>query len=358
MKKQVKYLIMLISLCLVSLLPQMETKAAEPQKDIKANSIANPNYTFTTINDSTVSTASDGSKATVLIFGRVTCGNTRATTKSISQSSWVKDSSIRVMLATIDSVSKEDTKSFADTYGCPSMTFCYDTSGRIDSAMWNYLSSYGITGGVTLPITVFIDSNNMVQNIMTGNHTADEILAEINRFKNADTSTNTGTVSGDSTKKPETPAAIVRKKNDIINDKKTNGKYRIITTNNKGGSVEYKSPINKKSTSAQIPATVKIDGKSYKVTGIAANAFKGNKKLKSVTIGKNVKTIGKNAFNGCKNLKKIVVKSSKLTKKSVGSKAFKGIYSKAKIKVPKSKLKAYKKLLKSKGIGAKVKFSQ
>lgn len=94
------------------------------------------------------------------------------------------------------------------------------------------------------------------------------------------------------------------------------------------------------------------------MTGIAANAFKGNKKLKSVTIGKNVKTIGKNAFNGCKNLKKIVVKSSKLTKKSVGSKAFKGIYSKAKIKVPKSKLKAYKKLLKSKGIGAKVKFSQ
>lgn len=344
MKKQVKYLIMLISLCLVSLLPQMETKAVEPQKDIKANSIANPNYTFTTINDSTVSTASDGSKATVLIFGRVTCGNTRATTKSISQSSWVKDSSIRVMLATIDSVSKEDTKSFADTYGCPSMTFCYDTSGRINSAMWNYLSSYGITGDVTLPITVFIDSNNMVQNIMTGNHTADEILAEINRFKNVE--------------KSETPAAIVRKKNDIINDKKTNGKYRIITTNNKGGSVEYKSPINKKSTSAQIPATVKIDGKSYKVTGIAANAFKGNKKLKSVTIGKNVRTIGKNAFNGCKNLKKIVVKSSKLTKKSVGSKAFKGIYSKAKIKVPKSKLKAYKKLLKSKGIGAKVKFSQ
>lgn len=352
MKKQVKYLIMLISFCVVSLFPQMEINAGEPQKNFQTSSIANPNYTFTTLNDSKVSTASDGSKVTVLIFGRVTCPNTQYTSKSISQSSWVKDSSIRVMLATTDSASKEDTKSFADTYGNPSMTFCYDTSGKIDTAMWNYLSSYGITGNVTLPVTVFIDSNNMVQNVMTGYHTADEILTEINRFKS------TGTVTGSDTKKPETPAVIVRKKNDIINDKNTNGKYRIITTNSKGGNVEYRSPINKKSASVQIPATIKIDGKSYKVTGIAANAFKGNKKLKSITIGKNVRSIGKNAFYGCRNLKKIVVKSANLSRKSIGSKAFKGIHSKARIKVPKNKLKTYQKLLKSKGAGAKVKISK
>lgn len=333
----------------------MEIRAAEPQKALMTDSIANLNYTFTTLNDSTVSTASDGSKATVLIFGRVTCGNSRATSKNISQSSWVKDSGIRVMLATIDSASKEDTKSFADTYGCPSMTFCYDTSGKINTAMWNYLSSYGMTGSVTLPVTVLIDSNNLVQNVMTGYHTADEILTEINSFKNAET--NTGTVTGDDTKQQETPAVIIRKKNDIIDDNKTNGKYRIITTNSKGGSLEYRSPINKKIASVQIPATIKIDGKSYQVTGIAANAFKGNKKLKSITIGVNVRSIGRNAFDGCRNLKKIVVKSSNLSRKSVGSKVFKGIHPKAKIKVPKSKLKIYQKLLRSKGVGAKIKIS-
>ena len=98
---------------------------------------------------------------------------------------------------------------------------------------------------------------------------------------------------------------------------------------------------------------VRTNGKTYKVTAIAANAFKNNKKLKKVTIGENVKTIGKNAFYGCKKLKTVTIKTSQLTKKTVGKNAFAKINSKTKVKVPKSKLKAYKKLLKSKGINGK-----
>lgn len=105
---------------------------------------------------------------------------------------------------------------------------------------------------------------------------------------------------------------------------------------------------------AVVPASVKINGKKYKVTVIAKNAFKDNKKLTKVTIGKNVQSIGKNAFKGCKNLKKIVVKTKKLTAKKVGSNAFKGINSKAVVKVPKNKVKAYKKIIKAKGAGKKV----
>lgn len=41
--------------------------------------------------------------------------------------------------------------------------------------------------------------------------------------------------------------------------------------------------------------------------------------------------------------------------KSVGKNAFKGIKANAKIKVPSKKLKAYKKILKNKGQGNKVK---
>lgn len=98
---------------------------------------------------------------------------------------------------------------------------------------------------------------------------------------------------------------------------------------------------------ASIPATVKIQGKTYKVTSVAAGAFQNNKKLKSVTIGSNVKSIEEEAFNGCKNLKKITVKSQKLT--SVGKNALKGVHKKAVIKVPKSRYTKYKNLFKNKG---------
>jgi len=111
--------------------------------------------------------------------------------------------------------------------------------------------------------------------------------------------------------------------------------------------VTYTGTVKKTAKTATVPATVKIEGKSYKVTSIAANAFKNNKKLTKVTIPKGIKTIGANAFAGCKNLKTIVVKSTTITK--VGKNAFKGINPKAKIKVPNSKKKAYKKLFKGKG---------
>lgn len=116
--------------------------------------------------------------------------------------------------------------------------------------------------------------------------------------------------------------------------------------------------VKKKVKKVIIPASVKISGSKYKVTSIAKNALKGNKKLEKLSIGTNVKQIGKNAFNGCSNLKNIVIKSKKLTAKKTGSKAFKGINSKATIKVPKSRLEQYKKLVKSKGAGKNVKFKK
>ena len=139
--------------------------------------------------------------------------------------------------------------------------------------------------------------------------------------------------------------------------KKIKGNYYKITSKSKK-TVRYMKPASKNITSANIPSTVKINGKSYKVTGIAANAFKNCKKLKKVVIGKNVSTIGKKAFYGCSKLKTVKIKTSKLVNKKVGTQAFRGIYKKAVIKVPKKQLKAYKKLLKTKGIGKKVKIKK
>jgi hypothetical protein len=201
-----------------------------------------------------------------------------------------------------------------------------------------------------------------------------------------------------------------------------------FTVTNAGSTPEVSYTAEKNAVTINIPATVKdANGVEYKVTSIVASSFKGNKKLKSVTIGSNVtsipanafkgctsltsvkipasvKTIGANAFSGdtklktvtmgsgvttigakafynckklkkitlpktvtkigkqafanCKALKTITIKSTKLTKSKVGSKAFKGINAKATIKVPKSKLKAYKTMLKSKGVGSKVKIKK
>ncbi len=180
----------------------------------------------------------------------------------------------------------------------------------------------------------------------------------------------------------------------------TSGKnsYKVTKQGTAVAFVKTKS----KSKTITIPATVKVGNTTYKVTSIAANALKGNKKLTKVTIGKNVTSIGKGAFQNCTALTKITVPdkvtsigdlafsgckkmttvtlgkgvkkigketfkgNSKLSSitikstalKSVGKDALKGIQSNAKIKVPAKKLSAYKKLLKNKGQGKKVKITK
>ncbi|MBQ6314520.1 MAG: hypothetical protein IJI11_02820, partial [Mogibacterium sp.] len=70
---------------------------------------------------------------------------------------------------------------------------------------------------------------------------------------------------------------------------------------------------NKKSLT--VPAAASYQGVAYSVTQINANAFKG-KKIRTVTIGKNVAVISKNAFKKSKATK-IIVKTTLLTKANV-----------------------------------------
>ena len=180
-----------------------------------------------------------------------------------------------------------------------------------------------------------------------------------------------------------------------IKDKSTNGVYKVLTD---GVSVEFTKPVYKKA-SVRIPDTIKVSGITCKVTGISANAFKNNMSLKSVSIGRNitvigtyafygckklskvsggngivkigyrafancsslgkitipgtVRSIGKQAFCNCKKLRSITIKTSTLSGKTVGSKAFAGTYKKPTVKVPAKQLKAYKKLLKARGMSSK-----
>ena len=146
-----------------------------------------------------------------------------------------------------------------------------------------------------------------------------------------------------------------------------------------------------------IPALVKLDGQSFKVTRIGSNAFKGMTTLVTVTIGANVKTIGnfafaycsklktvtfgkrvkkigekafskcivlskidlpakvssigKLAFYGCKKASKIYIRSQKPTGITVGSNAFKNVYAKTVVYVKRGYTGKMRKILK--GLPAK-----
>ena len=136
-----------------------------------------------------------------------------------------------------------------------------------------------------------------------------------------------------------------------LTDDTTKAVYKVTKAGKTGGTVAYIKSTDKKATSIVIPASVTIDGITYKVTSVAANAFKNNKTVENITIGKNVTKIGEKAFYGCEKLKSIVFKTTKLTSKNVGKDVFKKIADNAIIEVPEKKLDTYKKLFAKKGLG-------
>lgn len=81
------------------------------------------------------------------------------------------------------------------------------------------------------------------------------------------------------------------------------------------------SVMNSSRKVVTVPATVKWEGKTYRVTKIAKAAFRGDMLLKKIILGKNVKSIGKNAFRDCKKLTTVRVKASSV---KVGKNALKG----------------------------------
>ena len=139
------------------------------------------------------------------------------------------------------------------------------------------------------------------------------------------------------------PASDLPKTKAIIKTKTY--EFRVTASTASKKTVTVTKLLNKKAKKITIPETVKVNGYTYKVTEIAAKAFRNNTKLTQAVIGKNIQKIGKNAFYGCKNLKQVTIKSTAL--KSIGKNAFKGIKKNAKISVPKKKYKAYAKLLKN-----------
>ncbi|MCR5829823.1 MAG: leucine-rich repeat protein [Lachnospiraceae bacterium] len=150
-----------------------------------------------------------------------------------------------------------------------------------------------------------------------------------------------------------------------------NAKYTVIEggdVSGKVGILEYIAPIKKK-TKHTVYSKVTIDGITYKVTSIAANAFKNNTKITKIGIGSYVTSIGEKAFYGCSALEKVtmgkrvttigakafykasaleevIIKSKKLKAANIGESVWKKAGSENGITftVPSSKVKSYTKL--------------
>lgn len=140
---------------------------------------------------------------------------------------------------------------------------------------------------------------------------------------------------------------------DGMTQKVSAGTVKVLSASSR--TVALTKAVNKKSVT--VPATVTIGGKSYKVTQINANAFKGAA-ISTVTIGKNVKVIKGNAFKGSK-AKKVILKTKLLKKSKV-----KGCLKSSKVTtvqvkvgsaaVNKKYVKTYKKIFTKANAGKKV----
>ncbi len=108
------------------------------------------------------------------------------------------------------------------------------------------------------------------------------------------------------------------------------GTYKVTSSSAKNPTVTLVK-VNTNPKNLTIPDKVYDNKKvAYKVTGISAGSCSGKKKLQSLTVGKNVTSVGKKAFYDCKKLCKITFNSPKA---KIGSNSFKNIKSKATITV-------------------------
>lgn len=131
-----------------------------------------------------------------------------------------------------------------------------------------------------------------------------------------------------------------------------------VTSNGTGAKATVSLVKAKNVKRVTVPATVRLNGKAYRVTAISAKAFAKASKARAVTVGKYVKKIAKNAFKGSK-VTKLTVKTKQLTKRSV-----KGSLKASKVKTvtvnvgkaaaDKKYVKKYKKIFTKANCGKKV----
>ena len=97
-------------------------------------------------------------------------------------------------------------------------------------------------------------------------------------------------------------------------------KYKVSRVNADGtGEAALTGSVTKKLTALNIPDTIRIQGKSFKVTSVEKRAFQNCRKLKKAAFGKYVSAVRAQAFMGCRSLKSVQIKGKALRNISTGA---------------------------------------
>lgn len=223
----------------------------------------NKEYIFTSIDGKNISTKATPNQTTVLIFGRTTCGNTKATLQSIAGSDWIGNSDIRVIFAEYNFASQADTSAFAQQFGCDKITYCYDQdnyAGGIYSAMFKYLALFQEDTHMTAPLTILINKNDRVQKCFQGTLTAEELITEIKKINSPGTSDPEPTTPDP---EPTTPAPV--KVGNVSNLKASSGTDNVKLSWKKVSKAEGYIVYQYKSSKWKKLATVKASKTSYSI---------------------------------------------------------------------------------------------
>lgn len=103
-----------------------------------------------------------------------------------------------------------------------------------------------------------------------------------------------------------------------------------------------------------IPNSVSFGGRTYSVTCVNANAFRGNRYLKKVTLGSKMRSVEHYAFYNCPKLAKVVIKSKDLV--NISNYAFKKTKTSLKVYVPtRGLIASYRSLMLDGGMSRKAK---
>ena len=273
--------------------------------------------------------------------------------------------------------------------GCPTLIRCFENGGPLNE---NY--SYTTVRGNDFSNTKKVLSNDRYKTSIRIGDVVHAHLTPTAAPTAAPTAKPTAKPTATPTAKP--PRAVIEEPTDTVIYK--NGTYKLDKSGNYATFV--KPAISAKTV--KIVDQVTISGNKVPVTAIAAKAFYKDKKLATVTIGKNVWDVGANAFCGCVKLKSVkggaamdrigknafrgcvaltaftlneqvsiigdyafygcsklkvfTVKTSLLESNYIGKKAFEKLYAKVVFKCPKAKLKAYKVLFRKKGAPKKAQY--
>ena len=152
-----------------------------------------------------------------------------------------------------------------------------------------------------------------------------------------ETPTGTDTPTSTETTDPTDDTPVIKteepvSKGSVVSDASGNADYEVTASGKKKNTVEYNS-FEGEATTVEIPDTVKVNDKEYKVSSLDAKAFAGNTDIKKLIFGDNITKLSKNSLNGCTGLKKLVLSNNT---KVIGSGALEGCTSLTSLNIPAS----------------------